>query len=253
MINLYGGLARSFQKRYGENPKAIPIIVNSAQEAIKAMDANFPGFRSLIRRKGYYRVVRGQDVINGQDINEEEVKVRFADDTWHFMPIAAGAKGGVIQLVLGAILIVVGICLYYTPFGVPLIMMGAGLMLSGLATMLTPMPEMQKKQGGDDTPSYLFNGAINVAEPGLTVPVAYGETWIGDIPISFGVQVEEWSAPVVAAVPVAAPVAATPPTEPAVPQDNGGGGGDGPSGGSSGDGSSGGDGSGGSSSGSGGE
>jgi predicted phage tail protein len=247
MINLYGGLARKFKKVFGENPRNIPIIVNSPQEAVRAMDANFPGFKNLIRKKGYYKIVRGQDVMDdSKSLGDKELTMKFADDSWHFMPIASGAGGnGILQMVLGAVIFAIGTVMYYTPlaWAAPYVQMaGIGLMIGGLATMLSPMPQMPKDSGQEDTPSYLFNGAINVAAPGLTVPVAYGETWIGDIPISFGVLVDDLGSNPTPPPPAppAPPPTYTPPTEPTEPDDDGGGNGSGMGGGSDG-GDSGGD------------
>ena len=197
MISLYGSLARKIKAKYPNiDPKNIPCKVKTAGEAVRALESQFPGFKSFIRRKGYYKVVRGQDIMDdSKSLSDKEVSMNFSEDTWHIMPIAAGAGkgGGLLQIVLGAILIVAGILLIKTPFGVPLITMGASMMLGGIVQMLTPVPEMPKSSGGDNTPSYLFNGALNVSDPGITIPVAYGETFIGSVVASFGVKVEKYS------------------------------------------------------------
>lgn len=194
MIKLYGGLARKIKKMYSHvDPKNIPCKVKSAGEAIRALESQFPGFKALIRRKGYYKVVRGTDLMDdSKSIGDKEVNMNFGEDTWHIMPIAAGAggkKGGLLQMVLGAVILAVGI----VTENPALIAMGAGMMLGGLVTMLTPVPEIPENEGDEDTPSYLFNGALNTNQPGVTVPVAYGETFIGSTVVSFGVKVEAYS------------------------------------------------------------
>jgi predicted phage tail protein len=192
-ITLHFGLRRKFEKKYKYSGINIPVKVKSVSEIMRCLDSQFPGFRNLIRRSGYYRIVRGNDLKN--DISEDQLDMNFNEDDWHLYPIASGAGGGGgamgwIQVVLGAILIIVGICLYYTPFGVPLIVAGAGMMLGGIATLLTPVPKEPKQPKADD-PSYTFNGAINRAGTGLTCPVAYGRIWIGCIPISQGIVTED--------------------------------------------------------------
>jgi predicted phage tail protein len=177
------------------DPKRINCKVKSAAECMRAMEANFNGFRSLINRKGHYKVIAGDDPNDdSKTLNEKELTMNFENVNWHIVPIAAGygGKAGILQMVLGAVMIVLGIILYYTPFGVPLIVAGAGMMLGGLVTMLTPVPGLPKSQGSKDDPSYLFNGAVNADEPGLTVPLAYGETYCGSIVTSFGVTVEDF-------------------------------------------------------------
>lgn len=199
-IKLYGSLARKIKKQYPNiDPKNIPCKVRSAGEAVRAMESQFPGFKAMIRRKGYYKVVRGQDLMDEtKSINEKEINMRFAEDTWHIMPVAAGAGkgGGLLNIILGAILVVTGVVMLYFPatqgFAPSVIMAGAGMMLGGIVQMLTPVPELPKSSR-EDTPSYLFNGALNVNQPGHTIPVAYGETFIGSIVASFGVKVEAYT------------------------------------------------------------
>ena len=123
--------------------------------------------------------------------------MNFDTDTWHIMPIASGAggkKGGLLQMVLGAILIVVGVVMivYGNPYGWYLVIMGAGMMIGGLVMYLTPVPEIPENDDSE-TPSYLFNGALNPNIPGKTVPVAYGQTFVGSLVASFGVKVEAYS------------------------------------------------------------
>ena len=201
-IKLYGSLARKLKAKYPNiDPKNIPCKVRSASEAVRAMESQFPGFKAMIRRRGYYKVVRGQDVMDDKkSIGKEQLQMNFADDVWHFMPMAAGAgKGGVLQMVLGAVLIVIGVVLIIasqgagSPLGTQLCIAGGVMMLGGIVTYLTPVPNTPKNSGNDDTPSYLFNGALNVNQPGVTVPVAYGETFIGSVVVSFGVKVEKYS------------------------------------------------------------
>jgi predicted phage tail protein len=198
MISLYGSLARKVKKKYPHiDPKNIPCVVKSAGEAIRALESQIPGFKSMIRRKGYYKVVRGDNVEdNSKSLPKEQLQMKFGDNHWHIMPVAAGAggKGGILMTVLGAVLIVVGIVvnIYYPGMGTPIIMAGVGMMAGGLSMMLSPVPEMPKSER-EDTPSYLFNGALNIDEPGVTVPCAYGECFVGSVVVSFGVKVEDYN------------------------------------------------------------
>jgi len=205
MIAVYGSLARKLKKNYpNADPKRLPMVVKSAGEAVRALESQFKGFKSWIRRKGYYKVVRGDDVMNdSKSLNEKELTMNFSETTWHIMPIAAGAggKGGIISIVVGALMIIagviVGVVFGWTGvggvFAAALIGGGIGLMGGGIVQMLSPVPKLPKNSGNEDTPSYLFNGALNVNQPGYTVPVAYGKTFIGSIVTSFGIKVEAYS------------------------------------------------------------
>jgi predicted phage tail protein len=59
---------------------------------------------------------------------------------------------------LGAVLVVVG-----AYFGNPaIIQLGVGLVIGGVAQLLTPMPKgLASKDSPDNTPSYTFNGPLN--------------------------------------------------------------------------------------------
>jgi predicted phage tail protein len=193
MISLYGSLARKIKAKYPNiDPKNIPCKVQTASEAVRALESQLPGFKTFIRRKGHYKIVRGDNVMDdSKSLNGKEMSMSFAETHFHFMPIAAGAggKAGLLQTVLGAIILAVGI---YTENST-MISMGAGMMLGGLVTMLTPVPPMPKEKGQDDTPSYLFNGSVNIEDPGVTIPVAYGETFVGSVVVSFGIKVEAYA------------------------------------------------------------
>jgi len=201
MISLYGKLARKFKKLYKHEPKNIKISANSATEVMRGMNANFPGFKELFKKHGYYRVSRGLSLTHGKSINQEEVAMNFSDTEWHIMPVAAGCKSGFFSVILGIVLI--GACIFFAPaaggfaagtlgaataggvtaFGIKL---GVGLALMGLASVLAPDPNISdySQREVDKKPSYLFNGPGNYVEPGLTIPVAYGETFIGSIFVS---------------------------------------------------------------------
>lgn len=201
MIKLFGSLARKLKKHYPDvDPKNIPIQCKSAAECIRTLNANFPGFKTWIKRKGYYKVIAGSDVNeDNKSLSKDELVLNIENTDWCFCPIAAGAggKGGILQIVLGAVLIIVGVIVGYNPYypnpvlGNFMIAAGISMMLGGVIQMLTPVPPMPKPKGSEDTPSYLFNGALNADEPGLTVPCAYGHTWTGSIVTSFGISVED--------------------------------------------------------------
>ena len=65
MIRLYGRLARDFKKKYPHaDPKNLSMIVNSASEVMRAMESQYKGFTKLIRKSGFYRVARGDSVMD---------------------------------------------------------------------------------------------------------------------------------------------------------------------------------------------
>jgi predicted phage tail protein len=65
---------------------------------------------------------------------------------------------------------------------------GASLALSGVAQLLTPIPQTTKDQG-DPRKSFSFSGIQNTTRQGTPVPVIYGETLVGSVVISAGIDI----------------------------------------------------------------
>ena len=122
--------------------------------------------------------------------------MKFKKGDFHIAPAVIGAKAGVLQTVLGAVLIVVGVILLYTPLsplGVPLIKLGAALMLSGIAVMLTAVPETDGagQEKPDERRSFLFDGPTNTTEQGGAIPLIYGRMLVGSTIISTSLDAQD--------------------------------------------------------------
>lgn len=194
MISLYGSLARTFKKKYKIDPRNIPISVSSGVELLKAMEANFIGFRQMFKKSGLYKVKRGC-FVNGRNITEDELEMSFNEKIWHIIPMAAGCKKqGVVTFILGAVLVVVGAFLSVYGQAWATTIMGAGysMMFGGVAQMLTNTPgvsDYADRENPEGRPSYLSSSPVNAVEPGLTLPVGYGDFWCGSITVSGGMKV----------------------------------------------------------------
>ena len=185
-IYLYGAL----RKRFGKN---INAIVHSGIELLKAAEANRPGFRNAINKKQKYIMVRGDTLKKGKEVVEEEIEMKFSEKDWHLIPVPAGC-GSTFVTILGAVLFIAGAVLTAYGFGVigvPMMGIGMGMMSAGIAQMMAPSPATNDyaKKEVEERPSYLFDGPVNTVEPGLTIPLAYGETFIGSVFISGGLQI----------------------------------------------------------------
>lgn len=195
-ITLHGVLG----KKYGRTHM---INVTSAAEAMRALEANYRYFSRDIKKDGKYAVIRGGYSAKNS-LSQEEVFMSFNEpQEWHIVPLIQGAGGknmGFLQIIIGAILIVASI--YFQPAGAvgysylmssSAFLMGVALVLSGVATLLSPMPQTFDGAGerADEKPSYLFNGPKNTTEAGGCVPVVYGEHWVGSKVISAGISVED--------------------------------------------------------------
>lgn len=175
-IRLYGALARQFGRVHR-------LAVGSAQEAVRALCAVCPGFEAHLRKYSEpgYHVWVGRRNVGESELGEPA----GSDDVIRIAPALAGAKkGGLLQTIIGAVLIVVG---FVVPGGQWLMQIGAALALGGVAQMLTPTPKMNTT-AADNKQSYVFSGAVNVAAQGSAVPVLYGEMVVGSAVISAGMS-----------------------------------------------------------------
>ena len=72
-VFLYGDLA----EKYGEVHR---FDIGSVGEAVRALEANFPGFKRSIDREANYIVVRGEDLATGEALDDyNPLKHTFAD------------------------------------------------------------------------------------------------------------------------------------------------------------------------------
>lgn len=199
MISLYGSLARAFRRKFKTDPKNIPISATSGRDVIQALDANFRGFRAMIKRGGQYKFTRGAALLGGKDVSERELEIGFGGEDWHLMPVAAGCKNGVLQTIAGVVLIVVGAVVSYASSGTlasiggGMMKVGAAMAIGGVAQMLfqTPTSDYASRESADERPSYLFDGPVNTSGPGASIPLAFGKTWIGTHTVSAGMTVED--------------------------------------------------------------
>lgn len=180
-IRLGGQLGQRFGLRH-------QLAVQTAAEAIVALDALYPGFRQAIRQLDaagmQFRVT-----VARRDVSEQELLLVSQGDIL-IMPVLAGAGGN--NKILGGVLIVVG-ALMYAYGGQAVMMAGVGMMASGAIMLLTPVPKADAGQMERDAgkQSYLFNGAANSSAQGMAAPVGVGVHRVGGIIVSAGIAVED--------------------------------------------------------------
>ena len=191
-VLLYGELS----KRYGKYHR---YAVRNVPEAIRALEANYRGFKQSIRADGQYRIV-----VDKKLIGEEELG-KTAIETIKIIPLVQGSGKGVGQIIAGIALIAVA---WWNPLGWGAVAGGAGmsgatgalvvsamksvgfsLILGGVSQMLT---KTQKLSSGadrpDNKPSYAFDGPVNTTAQGNPVPLAYGRILAGSQVISAGLE-----------------------------------------------------------------
>jgi predicted phage tail protein len=198
-IKLYGKLAKFIGHR------VLEADVATAAEAVRFLLANWPEAEAHMNDQ-HYRVSIGT-----YDIDLEELHHPAGAAPISFVPVVAGA-GAVGRIIAGIALIALsfgiaslaagaalagsfsGFALQAVAFGTQAgLIAGIGLVVGGVAQLLTPTPKISQDEG-DPRKSFSFSGIQNVSRAGVPVPVVYGETLVGSVVISAGIDIVQVSA-----------------------------------------------------------
>ncbi|HBE9082998.1 tail assembly protein [Serratia fonticola] len=184
MVRLYGILGSTFGRVHR-------LVVSSPQEAIKALSITIPGFERFLQT-AKERGLTFSIFVGKNNIGKDELEFSGSDDI-RIAPVIIGSKkAGMFQTILGAVLVVAGAFLSWTPVGTPMMMMGASMMIGGVIQMLSPMQGgAARRESPDNKPSYAFGGPVNTIAQGNPVPILYGKRRIGGAIISAGIFAED--------------------------------------------------------------
>ena len=182
-IRIYGRLAKFLKRR------VFKADVSSAAEAVRFLLANFPHLEPELSQ-GHYRVSVG-----AFDLSEDELSHPTGQQEIKIVPVVAGA-GAVGRIIAGAALIIASIFIPGTAmiFGTAVkglvLGMGTSLALGGVAQLLSPVPTVPQGPNTEQDPrkSYSFSGVQNTSRQGVPVPVVYGETLVGSVVVSAGID-----------------------------------------------------------------
>ncbi|OCG40797.1 hypothetical protein A9G28_07600 [Gilliamella sp. Fer1-1] len=174
IVRLYGNL-----KQYGDK---FNMNAETAAEALNGLYCQINGLKKQIM-DGYFRVR-----IKGVDMNEGNLQFGLhsripQDAVIHIVPKTAGAKGGIFSFIAGAAMVVVGVLTeQYWLAG-----MGVGMMLGGVAQMLTKLPKTDKLTADKNNNTY-FSNLDNTIAQGAPVPLCYGLIKVGSKVLSQGLE-----------------------------------------------------------------
>lgn len=214
-VRLYGPLAKFVGQR------KFLAEVASAGEAVRMLLANFPGLEKHMADQ-YYKVI-----VDGYDSDLDEIHYP-ASQSIKIVPVLGGAGGGTGKILAGVAL--VALAIVGGPIAGGFLGLGAGvgggavtgflgaaaaniigavgtaLILGGVSQLLSPTPQLGQigpasmspgagsttTEGTELDPqeSYSFSGIQNTSRQGTPVPVVYGETIVGSVVISAGVDVD---------------------------------------------------------------
>ena len=184
-IRVYGQLAKFLGQRVFE------ADVASAAEAVRFLVTNFPQLENHMADH-HYRVSVGRYDLTIDELHDpagqQEIKV---------VPVlvGAGAVGRIITGValLAAAIFIPGFAAWAGPTAYGLIVgVGSSLVLGGVAQLLTPTPRINQpgtpQDNNDPRKSYSFSGIQQTSRQGVPVPIVYGETIVGSVVISAGID-----------------------------------------------------------------
>ena len=179
-IILYGEARKLFGKKYR-------LDVESPAEAIKALSMMVDGFREwLLKNKDEKFVV----TVNGKSIEESMLTARGEGDITIRVASIRARKGGAFGIIAGLALIAFT---WWSPFTwvaasqSALYAVGAGLVLSGAAMMLSPQLKPSDDKDDGELKSHTFGIQQNSGQ-GDPVPVVYGEILAKPVVISSGIS-----------------------------------------------------------------
>jgi predicted phage tail protein len=186
-IRLYGALAKFVGHR------VLEADVATAAEAVRFLVTNWPELERHMADQ-HYRVRTAATDLGAEDLHNpmgQELRI---------IPVVAGA-GNVGRIILGVLLVAAAV--FIPGLGIGLAgatvtqigIVGASLVLTGLAGLLTPTPVLKAgDEQNDPRKSFSFSGIQNTSRPGLPVPVVYGEILVGSIVVSAGIDIVQVAA-----------------------------------------------------------
>lgn len=185
-IRIYGKLAKFIGKR------VLEADVATAAEAVRFMLVNWPTLEQHMADQ-HYRVSVG-----GYDLAENELHDPAGQQEIKIVPVLVGAGGPVGRIFAGVALIALsvvtggfgGFAVAGVALGTVAIGIGASLVLGGVAQLLTPVPQTNSLANSEKDPrkSYSFSGIQQTSRQGVPVPIVYGETLVGSVVISAGID-----------------------------------------------------------------
>ena len=177
-------------------------VINQPIDAIRFLKANFAGLEKHMSNQ-YYKVYMGE-----HNIDQDLLNFPSGGLDIKIIPVVAGA-GNVGKILAGVALIGFAVMTGGGGFGIlsqGIIGQGAGglmlgslnvsalagkigllLVLSGVAGLLTPTPELPDDES-DPIKSFSFSGVQQTVRSGTAIPIVYGKTLVGSIPISTKIE-----------------------------------------------------------------
>lgn len=180
IIKLSGSLAQKFGRLHRRQ-----VASGDTWEVFRALKATIAGFEAEIRRLDRLGL-RFAIFRNRKNVGADEFGMGGAREI-RIVPVIEGSKrGGILQIVLGVVLIAASY------FGAPTAPAGIALLAGGVIQMLSPQAAGLKQSASpENMPSYAFGSAKNTTASGNPVPICIGERRWGGAIISASIYAED--------------------------------------------------------------
>lgn len=172
-VHLYGALADRFGSQH-------EFAIRTPREAVRALDANFPGFM-----REFYKVERYAVIADDEGRDSDAAAHLTVTRELHLIPKIEG------EAFAGAALIT---AIFPAITGIAATVLGGLLVtgvLFGLSMLLRPKKSDEEKKEAAKDESYAFTGPENVTTQGAAVPLIYGRVYAGSVVISAGLSVAD--------------------------------------------------------------
>lgn len=179
-IKLSGSLAQKFGRLHRRQ-----VASGDTWEVFRALKATIEGFEAEIRRLDRLGL-RFAIFRNRKNVGTDEFGMGGAREI-RIVPVVEGSKrGGILQIVLGVVLIAASY------FGAPTAPAGIALLAGGVIQMLSPQAAGLKQSASpENMPSYAFGSAKNTTASGNPVPICIGDRRWGGAIISASIYAED--------------------------------------------------------------
>ncbi|WP_288364800.1 tail assembly protein [uncultured Acinetobacter sp.] len=185
-IRFHGVLREKFGKEWR-------LEVNSVQDAMRLLAVQIEGLEQFLLNAHHNGLRFSIFIDKRQTLSEKEVDMNLGTELIRIVPIVEGAGGGLIQTVLGVVMLGVGVFTFGvgTAVGMALIGAGAGMFVGGIAQMLMPKTTTQDVNSDGNRANHGFGSAVTTVAQGNPVAILYGEREVGGFIISAGQYPED--------------------------------------------------------------
>ena len=190
-IKVYGSLAKFLGQR------VFRAAVDTPLEAVSFLRANFEGLAAHMADYDYKVLTGTLELQAGSNPEQLQYPIGMGEAI-SIVPVVGGAGGQGTGSILAGVALV-GFSLAFPGIGkviggkamTAIGLFGGSLILGGVAQMLTPVPELSDSDLDPASNPASFSGIQNVDRQGVAVPVVYGETLVGSVVISSGINTQD--------------------------------------------------------------